>query len=85
MSTHAIEKALWLVCYDERGAEQFAADPDAFLERYHLEPDERQLVKDGDVRALLDRRVNDMLVYSFFQASHGRGAAPLYLERVKVR
>jgi len=77
--------ALWHICYDDRGAQQFRDDPDAYLDRYHLDASERRLVKDGDVRALLRLHVNDILVYSFFQSSHGRGAASLYLELVNAR
>jgi hypothetical protein len=79
MSAHAVEMALWRICYDDAGGRDFTADAGAFLDRFRLTPGERKLVLDADVRGLLDLQINDMLIYSFFQALNGRGAAATYL------
>ncbi len=85
MSANALEMALWKICYDEKSAQEYKADPQAFLGCYRLAAAERADVINGDVRALLDRGVNDMLVYSFFQHSYGRREAPLYMRLVNAR
>jgi hypothetical protein len=85
MSAHAVEMALWRICYDDAGARDFRADSGAFLERFRLTPDERRLIVEADVRGLLDMQVNDMLIYSFFQALNGRGAAATYLSQMNAR
>jgi hypothetical protein len=79
MSSHAVEMALWRICYDGEAAREFSADALAFLDRFGITPQERTLIVEADVRGLLAAQVNDMLIYSYFQAINGRGAAAKYL------
>jgi hypothetical protein len=85
MSSHAVEMALWRICYDTDGAREYGADAAAFLGRFALTPEERTLIVEADVRGLLDAQINDMLIYSYFQAINGRGAAARYLELMNAR
>jgi hypothetical protein len=77
--------ALWRICYDEGGARDFRADAEAFLERFRLAPEERRLIVKTDVRGLFELEINEMLIYSFFQALNGRGAAATYLRLLNDR
>lgn len=77
--------ALWRICYDDAGGRDFRADAGAFLERFRLTPDECRLIVDADVRGLLELQINDMLIYSFFQALNGRGAAATYMQLMNAR
>jgi hypothetical protein len=85
MSAHAVEMALWRICYDEASGRDFTADAGAFLDRFRITAGERKLIVDADVRGLLALHINDMLIYSFFQALNGRGAAATYLSLMNAR
>jgi hypothetical protein len=85
MSAHALEMALWQICYDDASARDYRDDAGAFFDRFRLTPDERTLIEGADVRGMLDAGINDMLIYSFFQALNGRGAAATYLQLMNAR
>lgn len=85
MSTNAIEMALWHICYGDRCSEEFKNEPVGYLTRYRVDPTEQRLIMDSDVRALLDLGVNDMLVFTFFQAAHGREGVPRYMQLVNAQ
>jgi hypothetical protein len=79
MSTHAVELALWTIVADPRDGQRFQADPEAFLAPFRLDDDERTIVRDLDVRRLIDRDLNSMLVMNAYCTVHGFQNIPAYL------
>ncbi len=80
MSTHAVELALWTIVADPRDGRRFQADPDAFLAGFRLEDDEKVMVRELDVRRLIDLEINSMLVMNAYCAVHGFQNIPTYLQ-----
>ncbi len=80
MSTHAVELALWTIVADPRDGRRFQADPDAFLGAFRLDDDEKAMVRDLDVRRLIDLEINSMLVMNAYCAVHGFQNIPTYLQ-----
>jgi hypothetical protein len=63
-------------------AAAYTADPDAFLARFRLEPEERALLATMDVEALAARGLNWMLLMGAYQGLHGRAKNREYLDRI---
>jgi hypothetical protein len=80
MSIHAVELALWTIVADPRDGRRYQDDPDAFLGAFRLDDDEKAIVRDLDVCALIDRRINSMLVMNAYCAIHGFQNIPTYLQ-----
>jgi hypothetical protein len=80
VSTHAVELALWTIVADPRDGRRFQADPDAFLAGFRLEDDEKVMVRELDVRRLIDLEINSMLVMNAYCAVHGFQNIPTYLQ-----
>jgi hypothetical protein len=80
VSTHAVELALWTIVADPRDGARFQADPEAFLASFRLDDDERAIVRELDVRRLIDLDINSMLVMNAYCALHGFQNIPTYLQ-----
>ena len=84
MSTNAMESALWDLHHDPLGAERFRSDPDRALQDYALTPEERQLVKSLDVRAMADRGADEMLLFVSWIALSGFDQVGEYMRRMNT-
>jgi hypothetical protein len=62
MSRYQIDKLLRDIRRDGALADGFRKNAEAVLERYQLEPVERELLKSWSIRALYDRGVNPLLL-----------------------
>ena len=62
MSRYQVDKLLHDLRRDVAVAAAFRADIDSVLDRYQLEPVERELLKRWDIRQLYDRGVNPLLL-----------------------
>jgi len=82
MSVHTLEKLLWEITQHPERAADFKADPDRFLRAYALTADEIELVKNLDVRGLMARKVNPMLVMRIWSVMKGRDQTSEYLRRL---
>lgn len=82
MSSYTIEKVLWDLVQQPHTGPAFRADPDPHLDRYPLEPAERELLKSMDVRALAAKRINPMLLMRAYQAVFGKDQFPQYLKQI---
>jgi hypothetical protein len=80
MSVHAVELALWTIVADHQNVDRFQADPAAFLAGFRLDDEERAIVTSLDVRALIDRNINSMLVMNAYCSFHGFESIPQYLQ-----
>ncbi len=69
MSRYAINKLVWDLQYAEPRA-RYQADPEGFLARYALTPDEIAAVRTRDIRAMWLLGVNPYLL-RFFQLRAG--------------
>jgi hypothetical protein len=63
MSRLGVSRSLWELYKSAESTEQYRTDPDAFLARFELEPDEAADVRAMDVRALFERGIHPFLVY----------------------
>ncbi len=84
MSTHAMESALWNLHHDPLGAERFRSDPDLALRDYPLTPEEQQLVKSLDVRAMADLGADQMLLFVSWIALSGFDQVGEYMRRMNT-
>lgn len=82
MSRYTIEKVLWDLIGHPQVADRFRADTETFLDAYPLEPPERALLKNMDVRAIVALRINPMLLMRAWQAVFGRDQRPKYLQQL---
>jgi hypothetical protein len=82
VSSYTIEKILWDIVDQTETAEAFRINADAFLDRYPLDPSERDLLKDMDVRTIVALRINPMLLMRAYQSIYGRDKRPEYLRRL---
>ncbi|MGC0416855.1 hypothetical protein [Embleya sp. AB8] len=81
MTRESLELTLYEVSCDRSVRERFAADPDALRARYRLTDHEASLLRDRDVRGLLQLGVNPMLVWGFWLTTGGRPGE--YLARLR--
>lgn len=84
MSAAMMEKILWEIGLDPQRAAQFKADPDHYLTPYSLSAQEATMLKELDVRALVERNVNPMLTMRAWTALRGRDQMPEYLRKLKA-
>jgi protocatechuate 4,5-dioxygenase alpha chain len=82
MSSHAIEKALWQAVTNPADGDRLRGDAAAYLLEFRLTDEERDLVLGWDVKALAERRVNELLLMMAFSATHGMDQLPVYLGRI---
>jgi hypothetical protein len=83
MSTHMLEKVLFDVAATPQRATEYSSNPDLFLSAYRLDDDETQLIKQLDVREMMRRALNPMLLMRAFSALEGRERLPEYLRRMR--
>lgn len=84
MSIFSLEKAVFDIASGPAPAEAYKMDPDGYLGRYGLAPEEARLVKSLDVRRLVELDLNPMLVMRLFTTLEGRASLPEYLRRLRA-
>lgn len=84
MSIHSLEKALFDIASEPSEAQRYKQHPDAFLARYRLDADEAQLLRGLDVREMIARDANPMLVMRAFTSLEGRAQLPEYMRRLNA-
>jgi len=82
VSIHGLEKAVFDIASGPEQAESYRKNPDSFLARYRLTPEEAHLVKVLDVRRMVELDLNPMLVMRLFTTLEGRASLPEYLRRL---
>ena len=83
MSLHAVEKVFWEFGTDPQRIAAFRADPDGYLSGYRLEPDEREMIKQVDLKALAERGVSTLLTMMVWPMLKGPEGMPFsYLEHM---
>lgn len=80
-----IEKLLYDVSVSRSTAERYKTDLDACLARYRLSEEEREMFRNGDVRAMRDLGANPMLTMGFWMAVRGPREMGDYMKRMKRR
>jgi hypothetical protein len=85
MTQFATERALWDVTSGPHMIEAYLGNPDAFLSRYAMTDEEKNLMKEKNVKALANRGHSQMLLMLFWNATSGGFAAlPEYLGRMNA-
>ena len=83
MSVSAIERVLWELGDKESRVEEFKADPDSYLANRDLSDAERQMLKEMDVKSLVDMGVSSMLTMMAWPLIHGVDEVPFdYLTKM---
>ncbi|MEL0082080.1 MAG: hypothetical protein VW985_03445 [Gammaproteobacteria bacterium] len=83
MSVSAIERVLWEMGDKAYRVEQFKADPDAYLATRDLSDQEREWIKNMDVKSLVDHGVSSMLTMMAWPLIHGVDELPFdYLTKM---
>ncbi|MBC7161094.1 MAG: hypothetical protein H5U26_03150 [Immundisolibacter sp.] len=83
MSLYAVEKVFWEFGTDPDRIAAFRADPDGYLAPYRLEPDERDMIKRVDLKALAERGVSTLLTMMVWPMLKGPEGMPFsYLEHM---
>ncbi len=84
MSINAIEKALWQVSMDPVQAGRLREDPESYLQEFRLDEQERALMTNWDIRAIVDRGVHPMVLMMAFAAINGPDMAASYIQKVNT-
>ena len=84
MSIHTIEKVLWDLMAMPQKKEAFLAAPETVLDGYPLADDERDLLRDLDVRTMADRGCSEMLTMISWMAVNGQETMPEYMRRMNT-
>ena len=71
MSTNAMETALWQALSNPQDMGRFATDAAGYLSGFQLDDDERDLIVAWDVRQVVARGVNPLLMLMAFSAVNG--------------
>ena len=83
MSVSAIERLLWEFGEKEARIEQFKQDPDNYIKGRDISERESQMLKDMDVKALVDHGVSSMLTMMVWPMMEGVDDMPFdYLTRM---
>jgi hypothetical protein len=82
MSRYTIEKVLWDLVRQPQTGPEFRTNPDPHLDRYPLDPSERNLLKQMDVQAISALGINPMLLMRAYQMVFGKDQLPQYLQRM---
>ncbi len=84
MSMYMIEKVIWEMGREEEKAKRFMENPDAYLTQYHLSDEEKQILKDLDVRAMADLGVSTLLTLMAWMTIKGPEGMPEYMMRMNT-
>lgn len=84
MNAHAIEKVLWDLVNAPATAPALRDRPEQYLSPYNLGAQERSLLSPMDPKALIDLKINPMLVMRAWQMAHGRDQLPRYIEQLNA-
>jgi hypothetical protein len=71
MSTNAMEKALWQALSNPQELQRFATDSEAYLSGFKIDEAERRMMLAWDVKQVVARGVNPLLLMSAFSAVNG--------------
>ncbi|TAL75621.1 MAG: hypothetical protein EPN76_14455 [Burkholderiaceae bacterium] len=83
MSIHMVEKALFDIAANTQNVRAYRGGPVDYLKAYRLEADEVGMIEQMDVREMINRGVNPMLVMRVFSAIEGREKMPEYMRRLR--
>jgi hypothetical protein len=82
MALHIVERALWIIGNEPAATREFLADKAAFLARFNLDDEERELISALDVVALSRRGVHALLLINAYQTVFGAKSIPEYMMRM---
>lgn len=83
MSLNNVERVLWEFGNDPAKIVRFTADPDTYLADYLLTDEERQALRNVDMKWLADRGVNTLLTVMVWPMLKGPEGMPFsYLEHM---
>ncbi len=77
MSANTIERVLWDLGDDRAKLDSYLKDPDAYLDQFPLDGEERRMIRTMDVKALEAHGVSNMLIMLAFQ--NVKGGNPLLI------
>ena len=82
MSSNAIEKALWQALSNPKEMQRYRDDARAYLKDFKLDEKERSLMLSWDVKEVIARGVNPLLLMSVFTGVKGMEQMMEYLMKV---
>ena len=82
MSINAIEKALWQASINPALAQTMRENADAYLSQFNIDDNERSLVSEWKLRAMLDYGVHPMVLLMSYAAINGPEAGMKYVEEI---
>lgn len=82
MSRNVLERVLWHLSVERPAKERFREDAEAYLSRFDLSAEEKQMVLDFDVKAMQEIGVNAMLTMGFWQEMSPKRSMRLYKEKL---
>lgn len=84
MSIYGIEDALWQASMNPVKASSLREDAESYLQDFRIDDEERSLVTQWDIRALLESGVNPMVLMMANAAVNGPEAAGAYIEKANT-
>jgi hypothetical protein len=79
-----VERALWIIGNEPAATREFLADKAAFLARFQLDHEERELISTLDVAGLSLRGVHALLLINAYQTVFGSKSIPEYMMRMSA-
>lgn len=84
MTIHAMERVLWLIGNEPGQAARFNADPDAFLQDFRLDDEERRQILNLEVQQMSRKGVNPLLLLGAHRALRGGDSVPEYMQKMNA-
>lgn len=82
MSRNVLERILWQLSVERQAKERFRENPETFLSRFNLTPEEKNMVLTFDVKALQELGVNAMLTMGYWQEMSPNRSMRAYKEKL---
>lgn len=84
MSAFGVEAALHDIARNRDQRAAFQQDPDAVLARKPLSDEERRMIRDFDLPALLAAKINPLILQGFWTITRGPQSFPEFVMRVNA-
>ncbi len=84
MSVFGLENALWQASTNPKSGRRLREEGDTYLREFRVDERERELLLSWDVRALVERGVNPMVLMMANAAINGPAAAASYVEKINT-
>ena len=77
-----MEKALWTALSNPKEMDRLRENARAYLDEFHIEPEEQDLIINWDVEEIVKRDVSPLLLLSVYSGVNGPSRMPEYMQKI---